>query len=340
MCVASLNMNGFGHLKADHPDNKWSRMYRMMKEHRIAILFLQETHLTESRTDSIHKMFGRKIKVFHSANPEAPTQREGVAIVLNSKYMNVSDGSVREIVPGRAMQLDLKCQGDYTRHMLCIYAPTSEGVEERRNFFSQLKNFYESHPSCPKPDLLAGDFNNVEDAVDRLPISEGPDASILALDDLKLTLGLMVADGWRTTYPHAREYTFHRGSGPAAISSRLDRIYVSPRLFDHARDWKISTTGVKTDHQLVSVQLTSDKAPVVGPGRPIFALHLLNDKKLTAAVKQRGLEAIHELTNLEASGVRTADMNPQRILQNFKTDTMSMARKREREVVPKLLAEI
>ncbi len=187
---------------------------------------------------------------------------------------------------------------------------------------------------------MAGDFNNVEDIIDRLPVQDGPDTSIIALDRLKLSLGLMIADGWHTTNPTARDYTFHRGSGQNTVFSRLNRIYVSTDLFNNARDWRICEPGVKTDHSMVSVQLTLDTAPIVRPGRPIFPLGLLKDNKLAKSIKQRGMEALHELTCLETSRVRTEGANPQTVLHKFKVDTMLMARDRERAVVPKLLHEI
>ncbi len=137
MHVASLNINGFGNLIRDHPDNKWGRLYRMMSEQRIGVLLLQETHLTEERRASLHKMFARNVKIFISANPEAPTQREGVAIVLNCRYLNAAEATATTIVPGRAIQVSLPGPGGDVRHLLCMYAPTSNGVEERKFFFQR-----------------------------------------------------------------------------------------------------------------------------------------------------------------------------------------------------------
>ncbi|KAL7281640.1 hypothetical protein ACG7TL_004957 [Trametes sanguinea] len=71
--VASLNMNGFGCLTRDHPDNKWGSMYRVMNEERIGVMLLQETHLTESRKTEVQRMFGGRIKVLHSEHPTHPT---------------------------------------------------------------------------------------------------------------------------------------------------------------------------------------------------------------------------------------------------------------------------
>ncbi|RDX39706.1 hypothetical protein OH76DRAFT_1490890 [Lentinus brumalis] len=197
-----------------------------------------------------------------------------------------------------------------------------------------------THAVNEVPHLMAGDFNNVEDALDRLPVGEGPDQSILALDELKEDLGLMLADGWRMTYPSVREYTFQRGDGRNAVFSRLDRIYIAPALFDNAREWRICDAGVKTDHSLVLVQLTSENAPVVGPGRPIFPLQLLKDKTLARSIRNRGLQAMNELELLATEGGRAEVTNAQTILCNFKRDAMKLARTREREVVPKLLADI
>ncbi len=338
--IASLNINGFGNFVRDHPDNKWGRIYRMMSEHRIGVLMLQETHLTDERVASIHKMFARKIRVFFSANPDAPTQREGVAIVLNTKYLDTASAKSTVVVPGKAIQVKVTCQGGDTKNLLCIYAPTSNGVAERQAFFGEVRKYYEEHTECPKPHLMAGDFNNVEDAVDRLPISEGPDRSVDALDELKMYLGLMLADGWRTTFPTVRAYTFHRGTGANATFSRLDRMYVTPRIFDSAREWRICEAGVRTDHSLVLVQLTPENAPVVGQGRPTFPLQLIKDKKLAKEIKTRGLEAMRELTEIETLGIRSKDVNPQRVLYTFKLEVMKMAREREKKVIPRLIAEI
>ncbi len=338
--VASLNMNGFGNLVRDHQDNKWGRMYRMMTDNRIGVLLLQETHLTDERKACLHKMFAKRVKIFHSAHAAAPTQKEGVAVVLNSRYVNTAEASAEEIIPGRAIQVSLSCLGGNRRNILCIYAPTSAGITERSRFFEEIRTFYEARPSLPKPHLVAGDFNNIEDSIDRLPINESPDRSVIALDELKISLGLMVADGWRATYPTTREYSFHRGSGREATFSRLDRIYVTPGVFDSAREWKISESGVKTDHSLISVQLTEAQAPEIGPGRPVFPISLLKDKPLTRHIKAIGLEAISALNRLSQHNQRTETENPQTILHNFKLNMMREARKREREVVPKLLADI
>ncbi|OJT10530.1 Transposon TX1 uncharacterized 149 kDa protein [Trametes pubescens] len=338
--VATLNVNGFGSLVRDHPDNKWGKMYRMMSEQRIGVLLLQETHLTEDRIAQLHRMFAGRIKIYASAHPTAPTQREGVAIVLNKKLISTKNVTTREIVRGRAMQISIPWRGGDVRHILCIYAPTTAGTQERREFFLKAAEYYANNPTCPRPHVMAGDFNNVEDALDRFPAPEEPrDGSVAALDELKVAVGLMRVDGWRTTNPTEKNYTFQRGTGGDVSMSRLDRIYIRPSEARWAREWTITPVGVKTDHSLVSVMLTTPSTPEVGKGRPVFPLFLLRDKKLKAKMKTRGMQAVQELEQLDRLG-RTDARNAQKILSEMKRDWLAEARKREKEMTPRLLKEI
>ncbi|TBU38682.1 Endonuclease/exonuclease/phosphatase, partial [Dichomitus squalens] len=339
--VASLNMNGFGTLQPDHDNNKWGRMSRLLSDNRIGVLLLQETHLTAERLGSIQQLYKRNLEIFSSPHPTQPSQREGVAVILNKRLVSSEGASSLTIVQGRALQVTLKCKGEDRIHILCVYTPTSEGVEERKRFFDQVKEYYSVHHNVPKPDLMAGDFNNVEDAIDRLPICDPPDASVCHLDQLKNALGLMLVDGWRETHPTARGYTFHRGTGDGAVLSRLDRIYVRDPLYRLARDWRIDESGIKSDHLMVSVQLTTLNAPAAGRGRPVFPLSIIRDKALTKAMKERGLSAVQTLSALENRVLtRTEEVNPQWVLAKLKSDWIKMARDREKEVIPKLLAEI
>ncbi|KAI0772299.1 Endonuclease/exonuclease/phosphatase [Trametes elegans] len=311
-----------------------------MREERIAILLLQETHLTDRRVADIHRMYAGSIKILHSAHPDAPTQKEGVAFVLNSKLINTSGAKLRVISPGRAAQLTVAWRGGDVRHLLCVYAPTSEGVVERRAFFRNVPIYYDQHPNVPCPHLMAGDFNNVEDPIDRLPVSLTHDASIEDLDDLKARLNLMLVDGWRATHPTECNYTFHRGTGESATMSRLDRIYINEEIYHFARQWEIKQPTIKTDHHLVMVQITTPSEPEVGPGRTVFPLHLLQNRTLAKRMKARGLRAWNDAQLLERTRARTNDHNPQTILATLKSDWLKMARDLERATVPKLISEI
>ena len=260
--VASLNVNGYGSLSADGDENKWNAIVRTLTSERIGVMLLQETHLTEERKKSIYELYKKKMRIFISEHPSSPTTKEGVAIVLNKAIVNTREAKMTEIIPGRAIQVAVPANRGEEINVLCIYAPTSDGVEERRNFYAKVAEYYETHRETSRPHLMAGDFNNTEDALDRIPMSN-PDASIGELDDLKATLRMMMCDGWRATYPTGRAYTFQRN----ANASRLDRIYVTRDTFETAREWEIRIPDVRTDHRMVSVVITSAAAPKVGKGR-------------------------------------------------------------------------
>ncbi|TBU38140.1 Endonuclease/exonuclease/phosphatase, partial [Dichomitus squalens] len=339
--VATLNVNGFGTLQPDHNNNKWGRIPQLINEHRIGVLMIQETHLSSERLDAVQRLYEKNLKIFSSAHPSVPSQREGVAVIINKRLVSAEGAQMTEVVKGRAIQISLKCMGEDRIHVLCIYAPTSDGVEERCRFFREVQTFYETNRTVPKPDLMAGDFNNVEDAIDRLPISDASERSVEDLDNLKISLGLMLVDGWRETHPTSRGYTFHRGHGDKAVMSRLDRIYVREPVFNLAREWKITESGIKSDHQMVSTQLTTINAPEAGRGRPIFPLAIIKDKKLASVMKDSGMKAINALQKMEDGGTRRSEThNPQQILADLKNEWMKAARVREKEIVPKLLAEI
>ncbi|KAI9065872.1 DNase I-like protein, partial [Trametes sanguinea] len=337
--VGSLNMNGFGSLVRGHPDNKWGKLYRMMSDENLGILLLQETHLTEQRRIDVQRMFAGRVKVWHSEHPTQPTQKEGVAVVINKKIASATGVETEVVVPGRAMQVTLPWRGGDKRTLLCIYAPTSDGARARATFYKEVKEYYIAHPETARPDLMAGDFNNVEAQVDRYPLQARADESVEQLKELKAFLGIGEGDGWRRRNQTEKAYTFHRGLGESATMARLDRIYVRESMMQWTREWEIRTVGVKTDHNLVAVQMTTPSAPEAGKGRPVFPLFLLKDKVLAKRMKERCWAAENELNQVDAEG-RTGEKNPQTILRDLKRDWMAAARAREKEVAPRMMKEI
>jgi hypothetical protein len=52
-------------------------------------------------------------------------------------------------------------------------------------FWRDIKAWHVAHPNVNRPDILGGDTNFVEDAIDRLPSHPDSKASMDAFDDLK-----------------------------------------------------------------------------------------------------------------------------------------------------------
>ncbi|THH14525.1 hypothetical protein EUX98_g9603 [Antrodiella citrinella] len=289
-----------------------SHVNQLMREKKIGILAIQETHMTLERATDIESRFEKRMRVFASEDPEAPTARAGIAVILNRQLVNADRATMEEIIPGRAIMLSVPTYKNDTIRVLAIYAPNNptangkfwDDIQEWVN--DQQMNASLNGMSVLKPNILLGDFNVVEEAIDRIPVHEDEAVATLALDDLKTNLELI--DGWRDTYPDAPpEYTFHQANMQAM--SRLDRIYMERDLINMSRNWKIEPSGLETDHQMVSVEVVTRAAPDIGSGRWSIPNHILSDKPLRKYMKEHGLETEEKLKNLEKRKIRRVNGN-------------------------------
>ena len=131
-------------------------------------------------------------------------------------------------------------------------------------------------------DIVMGDSNLVKNPeVDRLHNRGGADPVTARNVMSELTMELNLMDGWRWRNPTKRGYTY---MGKSQL--RLDRIHVKEDLYPWCTDWKIEHPGVKTDHSMVSVQLTSENMPYIGRGRWVIPVNLLKNKQLKKEMQQ------------------------------------------------------
>ncbi|PPQ76596.1 hypothetical protein CVT26_012786 [Gymnopilus dilepis] len=73
-----------------------------MRDKRIAVLAVQETHLTEDKVISLENQFERRLKIYNSGDPLQPNSK-GVAILLNKQLTKWQEATTVEIVAGRAL---------------------------------------------------------------------------------------------------------------------------------------------------------------------------------------------------------------------------------------------
>ncbi|KAI9061227.1 hypothetical protein FKP32DRAFT_1613341 [Trametes sanguinea] len=164
-----------------------------MNERRLSVLAVQEAHLTDERIDMLNSCFGTKLKIIGSASCINPTAAGGVAF----------------IVPGRAMMLTLPWGKTRTLNILNVYAPNN--TSENAGFWTNLNERWERDRSF-RPDVVLGDFNVVESAMDRLPSHCDPERAVQALGNF--VRRTKVADTWRKANPTSRVYTYlHSGTG-------------------------------------------------------------------------------------------------------------------------------
>ncbi|KAK7016575.1 Endonuclease/exonuclease/phosphatase, partial [Favolaschia claudopus] len=258
-----------------------------------------QTAVNDQRHNDIENLFGRCLKVKYTADPNSPTNRAGVAIVLNKTLLKTDRVTTHEIIPGRAMLMEVEWHDEEPLSILGVYAPNSPA--ENAQFWYDIKAWFQSHPRVRKPSAMGGDTNVVEDSIDRLPSHPDADIAVTALDELKSYLGLM--DGWRATYPTTLAYTYLQKS--TGSQSRIDRIHVKRGIFDQTYEWKIQASGIQSDHKMVSVRITSANAPSTGPGRWVWPKHIMGDKNLKDHIQEEGMKLQAQLLSMSRRPLET-----------------------------------
>ncbi|KAJ7301682.1 Endonuclease/exonuclease/phosphatase, partial [Mycena albidolilacea] len=296
--LAALNIRGNG------KDKKWWKLNQIINRERIGMLIVGEAHLDEDRLESIDQIFKRQLLIKYSKDPRTPNAN-GVAIVINRNQLKVEDIHTREVIPGRALLLETKKHNGKPLSILGVYAPNAPS--ENAQFWKDIQAWFGTHPSVRKPDILGGDTNVVEDAVDRLPAHEDPEAAVSALDDLKGYLNLV--DGWRESFPTTKAYTYHQVY--TGSQSRLDRFYVKRDLMAHTYEWEIETVGIRTDHRMITMKLTTEGAPSMGHGRWVCPPHIMRNKTFKKFVHEAGMKLINDLLKIGRPVPRTPTHNEQ-----------------------------
>ncbi|KAJ8689466.1 hypothetical protein PTI98_012368 [Pleurotus ostreatus] len=135
--VASFNMKGYSTSQEEGgPTAKWLKINQIMRENKYGIMILQETHMDDAREQTIQDLFGRRLRIKASADPDKPTQRAGIAAVLNRGEFDAEHAKCIEIIPGRALIVKAQIHGGKKLSVLGVYAPNS--VTENADFWDQI----------------------------------------------------------------------------------------------------------------------------------------------------------------------------------------------------------
>ncbi|KAJ7252020.1 Endonuclease/exonuclease/phosphatase [Mycena rebaudengoi] len=321
----TLNMCGRYHQNQD----KWKHINQIMRDKRVGIASIQETHLRPEDVDDIHKLFGKRLQVYASADPVNPTGARGVAIVVNKEISNIEGITCQVLHPGRALRLTIPWHGNSILNVVAVYAPNDSA--ENARFLEEINDKLKG---LPQTDVLLGDFNMVEDGLDRMPHHRDPANVTTAMLELKSTLRLQ--DGWRQTFPDTKAYTFLQKA--TNVQSRIDRILVSAEVLKNSSDWTIEASGIHTDHQLVSFKYSDPRMPFIGKGRWVLPLHLLKDRKIMDRIAETTKECAHRINMCKNN--RSEEENPQAILEKYIEETCSLFRDRAKVVIPKMDKDI
>ncbi|EIW62340.1 DNase I-like protein, partial [Trametes versicolor FP-101664 SS1] len=293
-----------------------------MRDEKIAILALQETHLDDSRAASLNELFGRYMWIYHSPLESNPTGACGVAFVVNKRFVDIEKCAASVIQGGRAIALEFPWAGETVLRALNVYGPNSSA--DNALFWDELAT-----SRTGRVDILLGDFNMVEDGIDRIPARAEAGRVCEALAAFLRMHRL--EDGWRVRNPHTKAFSYMQGSTGA--QSRLDRIYLPRKLQADAEDWSYKESGLVTDHKLAMTSLANRAAPFMGKGRWSMPAHLLTDQEMKKTMRALGEKLISGIADQRP---RTSARNPQTLYKEFKDALTCAARNRAKAKVPKL----
>ncbi|KAF8261539.1 Endonuclease/exonuclease/phosphatase [Lactarius quietus] len=215
---------------------KWSAIYQSMKENKLVIMAVQETHLDD---DLIHS----------------------ITFVINKALIATRELEKVELISGCAPAIKFKWHKENDITLVNVYMPNDRG---EHHTFWELVDTRMRAKGLRHPDMLLGDFNLTEDAIDRAPAHLDDITAIAALRNLRQCF--RVKDSWRHMYLDERAFTYLATSHCQKIMSRLDRIYVADTVENAISSWKIKQTVVPSDHWLVAVNFIPNQAPYIGKG--------------------------------------------------------------------------
>jgi ribonuclease HI/exonuclease III len=304
-------MNGKAAIVDGVRKSKWEDIENMMKTRRMGIIALQETHLDDASFDNLQNLHQRRLVIINSPDPERPSQSAGVAFAINKDIVSTDNITVEEIIPGRALLLDITWRDGQRLLLLNVYAPNDKASQVA--FWDKLHDLWGGGRARKKPDLMLGDFNAVEDPIDRAPARRDDNKVVDSMREARIAMGLV--DAWRHAHASIRRFTY---SSCRRSLSRIDRICAKTKHIEYMFGWDTSSPPVRTDHRMVAFSFAPEDSPEVGKGRWTWPKSLLQNKVLTREVERRAEQLELDVEEWKHNREAGRDTNPQTIWRAFK----------------------
>ncbi|TFY82529.1 hypothetical protein EWM64_g1481 [Hericium alpestre] len=312
---------------------KWTKIQSTINTKRIVILAIQETHLNAATADDLGRFFTKRLLIHNSPDPDRPGASAGVAFVLNKDIIVTDDYTITDLVPRRATMLSIDWHGSGCITLLNIYAPNDP--KKHPKFWLDIETA-RTTAGLPRPNFLLGDFNLVEDALDRAPAHVDDKNTVKALVDFRTHLTLQ--DTWRHLNPDTKLFTFRGHHGSNYAKSRIDRIYTTTAQVENVFEWHSGLTSVPTDHAIVTVRFAPHDVPDTGKGRWMTPIYITNNDKFMQQLMQHGMILEQEMKSIEGS--RTNSKNPQTLWTKFKNKLRQAIRDHTRQDLGKMQTKI
>lgn len=245
--------------------------------------------------------------------------------------MTVMTTTLTTLILGRAVFLSIERQQGDSLHLINIYAPNA--ASQHPTFWTEVTEKWSAY-NLLHPHLMMGDFNLVEDPLDRAPARLDSIPAITVLCTCRQSLGLQ--DVWRHSFPSDHSFSY---SSPHNMLLRLDQIYTQPELNRLLTDWTTTSSKIPSDHHMVLVRYAPPNTPFIGSGRWSWPLGLLHDKQLNETITRPGREMHDDLKTLSPEDrSRNAQTLWQRFKDNVKKEASSAAKLQISKISKHLIA--
>ena len=260
--VLSINVRGLGSA------SKTFKIVQELNHLNCDIILLQETHVSCKRQAEKFEKFW-KGKCFWSFGTG---KSAGVAVIFAPKF---SGNVIRFLFDsnGRILSLLIDFHNLYF-NVVNIYSPNA--VSERKMFFCDLHNYFLSQGLL----LIGGDFNCIDNVLDKLNCSAVPSADKTSLVALMSDFSLL--NVWRKQNPRLISFTWSNNDRTQA--SRLDRFFIVKSSFNKVSSCQILPC-VLSDHDFVKLELSLEGIVRRGTGVWRFNNSLLSNADFKAALK-------------------------------------------------------
>ena len=233
--LCTLNCNGL------RKKNKRNCVFRYMKENKIDVVCIQESHVTEADACVWQKEWGGSL-IFSQGSSAS----KGQLILIKSK----SPVTICETVHKTDRILAVKIAYDDHVILVCnVYAPND--YKDKVPFLDKLFNLVNEWSNKVQNICVVGDFNMVMS--NKLDIISGNDHKKEEVELLNEKMArLDLNDTWRLLHEDKKEYTWHRKN--PMIARRLDYIFCSSSLFAKAVECEIRSAPA-TDHRAIVMDI-------------------------------------------------------------------------------------
>lgn len=258
--LGTYNIRGKGH---NERYTKYRQLTQWMRINKIAIIAVQETKLNDNDINHIEKENPRSQILANNGVGRSA----GVAFILNKDMTSTWKTETTTIIPGRAMSIQITYDKlDLT--ITNIYSPND--THDKIAFYNEINNHLKE-TRINNEHIIMGDFNFVENAIDRIPMHMDDKDIIIAFNNIKTTSNLI--DVWRNQNESEKQFTYtHNTYGSLA---RIDRIYASRNT--QLCNWTFEPIGNLSDHKLVKCEYEYETEVYVGKGLWRLPMQLLKE---------------------------------------------------------------